>query len=74
MKGQDRTLSIRMKGAEVALLHEQLQRLGYIIPQNEIEKQYFGAGTNKAVLEVQKPHGLKPIHRSARGARQVKRS
>ena len=59
MTSQKRTLSIRMKGADVARLHQQLQRLSCAIPQNEIEKQYFGAGTKKAVLELQVKHGLK---------------
>jgi hypothetical protein len=48
MQGRHRVLSICMKGADVVQLQEQLQRLGYIIPQNEIEKRYFGhdEGTN----------------------------
>lgn len=59
MIGQSRSLSIRMNGADVARPHERLQRFGCTIPQNEIERQYFGAGTKKAVLEVQTRHGLK---------------
>lgn len=54
----EKMFSIRMKGAEVVQLHQQLRRLGYTIPQNEIERHYFWAGTKKAVLEVQVKHGL----------------
>ena len=53
------TLSIQMKGVKVARHHERLQRRGGTIPQKEIEKHYFGAGTKKAVLGVQTQHGLK---------------
>ena len=59
MKGQNRTLSIRMKGADVALRHQQLRRLGCTIPWSEIEKRTLVQAYKKAVLEVQVKHGLK---------------
>jgi hypothetical protein len=48
-----------MKGENVKLLHDELERSGYRIPSDEKEKKYFGVGTRSAVMEFQKKHGLR---------------
>lgn len=58
MKPKARNLTIRMRGADVKLLQENLMKLGFSIPGSEQEKKYFGSGTRKAVLEFQRKNNL----------------
>ncbi len=47
-----------MAGEAVARLHQQLIRLGFAIPANEVANKAFGVGTAGAVAEFQRAHGL----------------
>ena len=58
MKLQDRNLSLRMRGEDVALLHKELQQLEYAIAENELQRKYFGTTTRQAVLDFQKKQDL----------------
>jgi hypothetical protein len=58
MKLKARNLTIRMKGEDVKLLQDQLQKSGFVIPSGEKKKGYFGSGTRKAVLAFQKKNRL----------------
>ncbi len=55
-----RKLSVRMRGEDVALLHGALGQLKFTIPNDELQKKFFGKATQKAVLDFQKKHGLEP--------------
>src|SRR6266566_5239566 len=50
MQLQGRTLSIEMRGDDVALLQRELGLLGFTIPAVEIEQQLFDQGTQQAGL------------------------
>src|SRR6266487_641450 len=56
MQLQGRTLSIEMRGDDVALLQRELGLLGFTIPAVEIEQQLFDQGTQQAVLVFQRQH------------------
>ena len=55
MKLQDRNLSLRMKGDDVALLQQELKKLGFDIGD---EQGTFGEATKKAVLVFQRKNEL----------------
>ena len=56
LKGRD--LSKCMKGEDVRLLHDELEKLGFVIPLLETMLRYFGKATVRAVMAVQRQHGL----------------
>lgn len=58
MKLQGRNLSLRMKGDDVTLLHDELWALGHRITAAETSKQLFGASTRQAVTAFQAKHRL----------------
>jgi len=58
MKLQDRNLGLQMRGDDVKLLQAELRRLGYTIGDDELVPRRFGKSTRRAVLELQKAHGL----------------
>ncbi len=58
MELQDRKLTANMTGDDVALLHVELQKLGFRIPTTELQKRRFGQTTGEAVRAFQKRHGL----------------
>lgn len=58
MKLQGRNLSIDMQGEDVKLLHTELHQIGYTIPDEEVQKTFFGRVTRQVVLEFQKAQGL----------------
>ncbi len=58
MRLQGRQLRAGMAGDDIAALHEDLDRLGYVIPQSERGDQIFGVGTAAAVAQFQRAHGL----------------
>lgn len=58
MELQNRELSIRMRGGDVALLQTELAELNFDIPVSEIERSHFGTGTRDAVNAFQGRHGL----------------
>ena len=60
MKLQGRNLSVNMIGEDVALLQKQLKRLGYKLPEAELQKKRFGKSTRRAVLAFQQANRLKP--------------
>jgi peptidoglycan hydrolase-like protein with peptidoglycan-binding domain len=55
MQLQGRNLSFRMRGEDVKVLQEELNRLEFII---EDEAGYFGRSTRQAVIEFQRQHDL----------------
>ncbi len=55
MKPTIRNLSIRMKGEDVRLLQKKLNQLGFSI---EDKDGFFGKTTRRAVLDIQKKHGM----------------
>ena len=58
MKLQGRNLSANMTGDDVALLHVELQKLGFRIPTAEFQKQRFGRQTGEAIRAFQIQHHL----------------
>src|ERR1700730_660599 len=58
MKLQGPKLSVRMQGDDVALLHRELQYLGFTIGGTDFEKHLFGEMTQERVKEFQTQHGL----------------
>lgn len=58
MKLQNRNLSLRMRGEDVALLHKELIQLEYPIAENEKQRMYFGTTTRQAVLDFQEKKDL----------------
>ncbi|HWP91824.1 MAG TPA: neuraminidase-like domain-containing protein [Thermodesulfobacteriota bacterium] len=58
MELQGRELKLNMRGDDVKLLHKELLQLGFEIPDEEINKSFFGKGTRKAVGMFQGQHGL----------------
>ena len=48
-----RDLAVRMRGEDVAELHESLRILGHELPKSEIERGHFGAKTKRAVVSLQ---------------------
>ncbi|MBE9572393.1 MAG: peptidoglycan-binding protein, partial [Proteobacteria bacterium] len=58
MKLQNRDLSLRMRGEDIALLHKELKQLEYAIAENELQRMYFGTTTRQAVLDFQKKQDL----------------
>ena len=55
MKLQGRNLSLRMQGADVKLLQDELRQLGFSINDSD---GYLGKTTRQGVLEFQRGHGL----------------
>ena len=55
MKTGNRTLSVNMRGKDVALLQENLKQLGFSFVDKE---GFFGKSTKQAVLKFQKKQGL----------------
>ena len=53
-----RNLSINMKGEDMKVLHGELRKLGYTIPDDELAEQRFGQETRKAARDFQKQRGL----------------
>src|SRR5262249_4508011 len=53
---QGGALSFGMRGDAVGQLQKKLLRLGFIIPADELEKQFFGNGTLQAVMIFQRQH------------------
>lgn len=49
-----RPLRINARGPEVKELHASLAKLGFKIPQHELDEQLFGAGTQAALLKFQR--------------------
>ena len=45
-----------ISGADVHLLHEELRKLGYAIPDDEWDQFIYGQGTYEAVLKFQQDH------------------
>ncbi len=56
MKPDARNLSVNMRGEDVKLLQKRLSKLGFSI---EDKDGLFGKTTRRAVLDIQKKHGLK---------------
>lgn len=59
MKLQGRNLSIDMQGDDVRLLHTELRQLGFVIPDDELRKSFFGEGTRDAVWKLQDSNRLR---------------
>jgi peptidoglycan hydrolase-like protein with peptidoglycan-binding domain len=59
MKLQGRYLKLEMCGEDVALLHQELQKLGFTIPEHERIQSCFGEGTFAAVKDFQTKHQIK---------------
>jgi peptidoglycan hydrolase-like protein with peptidoglycan-binding domain len=51
-------LSLGIRGSRVAQLHNNLRKLGYEIPQSELDSNLFDVGTQSAVRQVQSKYGL----------------
>lgn len=58
MKLQAPKLSFRMQGDDVALLHRELQYLGFTIGETDLERRFCGEFTQETVKEFQPRHGL----------------
>ncbi len=58
MNLQGRNLSIDMQGEDVALIQRTLRKLGYDIPADEVDKQFFGPVTHTQVMAFQERNGL----------------
>lgn len=58
MELQGRNLSANMTGEDVALLQDELQKLGFRLQTTEIKKRRFGKATSEAVRAFQKRHDL----------------
>ncbi len=58
MELQGRILSTNMTGDDVALLHVELQKLGFRLQTTEIKKRRFGRTTGETVRAFQKRHDL----------------
>lgn len=58
MKLQGPKLSFRMHGDDVALLHRELQYLGFTVGPTELERQFFGETTLEVVKQFQSQRGL----------------
>ena len=58
MKLQGPKLSFRMQGDDVALLHRELQYLGFTVGPTELERQFFGETTLEVVKQFQSQHRL----------------
>ncbi len=51
MPPEGRTLSVKMRGEDVAQLHQALQSLGFQIPEQELQQRRFGQATRAALLK-----------------------
>jgi hypothetical protein len=60
MNLNDRNLSLRMRGEDVALLQRELQHLGAVIDPGEVTDTRFGTTTRDAVQRFQREHALEP--------------
>src|SRR3712207_3590971 len=60
MQLQGRDISFRMEGEDVALLHGELEQLGYEILRGEIEGKIFDDSTAHAVKDLQRQHDWRP--------------
>jgi hypothetical protein len=54
----DRDLAPGAFGEEVGSLHRRLSALGIAVPGSEVERRFFGPGTQSAVREFQRRHRL----------------
>lgn len=61
MPNTNLSLTINDRGEQVAELHKKLRKLGYTIPEHELDVQLFGIGTQDALRRFQKKYKL---HRS----------
>ena len=55
---QPPTLTLNMRGAAVADLHEQLRQIGVVLPIEEVAGSIFGLGTRSALLQFQTKYNL----------------
>ena len=53
------SLTINDRGEQVAELHNTLRKIGYTIPEHELDVQLFGIGTQDALRRFQKKHKLR---------------
>jgi len=60
MKLAGRTLSQGMQGRDVRLLQQELKKLKFAIPDNELSESNFSDGTREAVLKFQNNNRLTP--------------
>jgi hypothetical protein len=51
-------LALDSRGVEVKDLQSSLAKIGYILPNNELDEQAFGIGTQDALLKLQAKYGL----------------
>ncbi|MEX5215459.1 MAG: peptidoglycan-binding protein [Nitrospiraceae bacterium] len=58
MQLQGRNLTERLRGDDVALLHEELGQLDFTIDRAEVADKRFGTSTREAVLVFQRRHRL----------------
>jgi hypothetical protein len=54
----DRDLTLGGLGEEVVSLHRRLSALGIAVPDSEVERRFFGPGTQQAVREFQRRNRL----------------
>ena len=59
MKLQGRYLKLEMCGEDVALLHTELQKLGFTVPAHELIQNCFGEGSFAVVKDFQTKHQIK---------------
>ena len=57
---QGRELKVTLIGNDVQLLQTELTQIGLPVPDAERKNANFGEGTQKAVAQFQKDHGLQP--------------
>ncbi|MCB1985019.1 MAG: peptidoglycan-binding protein [Burkholderiales bacterium] len=57
---QGKELSINTQTEDVHILQNELQFLGYDLPQDEISRSFFGSATHDAVQDFQRKRGLPP--------------
>ena len=60
MQLQGRNLKLNMQGADVHLLHFELQLLGHTIADDEVQANRFSVQTKQAVQAFQRGHDLEP--------------
>ena len=58
MKLNGRSLSLNLRGRDVALLHRELRQIGLVIPDDEVRRFLFGPATVRAVTQFQQKNGL----------------
>lgn len=58
MQLQGRHLMVRQKGDDVKAVQSELKGLGYDVPDDEAERNYYGQGTRDAVYKFQQDNEL----------------